>query len=109
MVVVIIIELFSIHLYYKDYRIKRFFEEKFWYLFDYSWDFCVLIATPFSILLMLVFEINDRIQMPYGDFINRTQEFIFGWLVLLVILVAAITLSSIKGKKSFAQKQIKQK
>ncbi len=100
-VATILVEGFAMYLYYKNCKVKNFFEEKFWYIFDYFWDICVLVATPLSILVMLVFEINTRILAPYGDFGSRTQEFVFGWLVLILILIAGLALSLLKGKKDF--------
>lgn len=65
------------------------------------WDIRVKFVIPMAILLMIGFEVYYRIKAPYGDFGLRSQEFIFGWLVLCVIVVASVILSAIKGSEDY--------
>ncbi|MFP4459931.1 MAG: sodium-dependent transporter [Candidatus Zixiibacteriota bacterium] len=97
---VVFIEVFTMLIYYKSCKIRDYFHSKLWYLFSYFWDICVLVMTPIGIVLMLIFEISARIKQPYGDFANRGQEFVFGWLVLILIIFAGIVLSFIRNKNS---------
>jgi SNF family Na+-dependent transporter len=98
LIIIAIIEILFSVLYYKNSGIKEYFEKRFWYLFEYFWDVCVLFATPIGIILMLIFEINARINEPYGDFADRGQEFIFGWMVLILLVVIGILMMKLKGK-----------
>jgi NSS family neurotransmitter:Na+ symporter len=63
------------------------------------WDFCAIIITPASILFLLGTEIAARIKAPYGDFKLRSQEFVFGWLVVIIIFLAGYILARVKGKE----------
>lgn len=62
------------------------------------WDIRVQLIIPAGILFMLGFEIYERINQAYGDFGLRSQEFVFGWAVVILVLVASLVLSALKGR-----------
>ena len=43
---------------------------------------------------MVAFEIYQRITSPFGQFGLRSQEFVFGWGVLLLVFVVSILLAA---------------
>ncbi len=65
------------------------------------WDIRIQLILPALILLMIGFEVYERIMGPYGDFGLRSQEFIFGWLVIIIVFVASILISSVKGTPEY--------
>jgi len=65
------------------------------------WDIRIQLIIPALILIMLGFEIYERIKAPYGDFGLRSQEIVWGWLVLTIILVASIVFAAIKGSRDY--------
>ena len=66
------------------------------------WDFCAMVVTPIAILFLVVLQIIERIKAPYGDFGLRSQEFVFGWLVVILIVVAGVVLAKRKGRDTTA-------
>jgi hypothetical protein len=53
---------------------------------------------------MLGFEIYERIKASYGDFGLRSQEFVFGWMMVIVVFIGSIVLSALKGSKEFQER-----
>jgi len=51
-----------------------------------------------GILWMIFSEIQDR-AVPYGSFAVRSQEFLFGWLLIILLPIIGDILASVKGKK----------
>jgi len=93
--------------YYKASRMRHFINHHSEGKIGIFWDISVQLILPAFILVMLGFEIYERILNPYGDFANRGQEFVHGWLVLIIILIAAIILSVIKGASYFEKQHLK--
>ncbi len=49
---------------------------------------------------MLFTEITAR-KVPYGSFSLRSQEFLFGWLIMLLLPIISSILANSKGKGKF--------
>jgi neurotransmitter:Na+ symporter, NSS family len=62
------------------------------------WNICVMLITPIAICWLLGNEVVARWQEPYGDSGLRSQEFLFGWLVIILIFVVGFILARIPGK-----------
>ena len=62
------------------------------------WNICIRWLIPMGIIWMLFTEIAAR-KVPYGNFGLRSQEFLFGWLIMLLLPIVADVLASAKGKK----------
>jgi len=69
------------------------------------WDIKIQLIIPAAIIFMLGFEIYERIKGPYGDFGLRSQELVFGWGILVLVIVASFVLSALKGSSEFQQRQ----
>lgn len=63
------------------------------------WDLRIQLLIPAAILFMLGFEIYERIGGPYGEFESRSQEVVFGWGVLLLVLTVAVVLNCIRNRQ----------
>jgi neurotransmitter:Na+ symporter, NSS family len=62
------------------------------------WDICVRWLLPMSIFWMLYSEIRER-AVPYGSFGLRSQEFLFGWLIIILLPIVADVFASLQGRK----------
>jgi len=62
------------------------------------WNICIRWLIPMGIIWMLFTEIAAR-KVPYGSFGLRSQEFLFGWLIMLLLPIAADVLANAKGKQ----------
>jgi len=62
------------------------------------WDIRIKYFIPAAILYMLGFEIYERVDGPYGEFHSRSQELLFGWGVLLFILVVGLVLAALRKR-----------
>ena len=62
------------------------------------WSICIRWLIPLGILWMLFNEIRDR-SVPYGSFGLRNQEFLFGWLIVILLPIFGDILASARGKK----------
>ncbi len=62
------------------------------------WNFLVKVVTPLALLVLIGYEIFDRVKGAYGGY-PRWAEFLGGWLVLLLILAAAVLLARKKGSR----------
>ncbi len=60
------------------------------------WNICVRWLIPMSIIWMLFAEISSR-TVPYGGFCLRSQEFLFGWLLLILLPIVGDILAHAKG------------
>ncbi len=67
------------------------------------WNICIRWIIPMGILWMIFSEIQDR-AVPYGSFSDRSQEFIFGWLIIILLPIVGDILASVKGKSGPEQK-----
>jgi SNF family Na+-dependent transporter len=63
------------------------------------WDICIRWLIPMGILWMLFTEIKAR-SVPYGSFGLRSQEFIFGWVILILLPIIGDILANAKGRSS---------
>lgn len=61
------------------------------------WNICIRWIIPMGILWMIFSEIQER-AVPYGSFSIRSQEFVFGWLLIILLPIVADILASVKGK-----------
>ncbi len=50
-----------------------------------------------GILWMIFSEIQER-AVPYGSFAIRSQEFVFGWLLIIILPIVGDILASVKVK-----------
>lgn len=62
------------------------------------WSICIRWIIPMGILWMIFTEIQERV-VPYGSFGLRSQEFLFGWLLIILLPIVADILASVSGKK----------
>ena len=59
------------------------------------WNFSIKWIVPLSALVLLVFSFTGTILSPYGGY-PRRAEFLGGWLVLGIFLIASLILSRCK-------------
>jgi len=88
--------------YFKSERMRAYVNK----LSDFSvgkwWNICVMVITPAAILWLLIAEIVARIREPYGDAGLRSQEFVFGWLIVVLIFVVGALLARTRGRQDAA-------
>lgn len=66
------------------------------------WNICVRWLIPMGIIWMLFDEITSR-AVPYGSFGLRSQEFLFGWLLLVLLPIAGDLLAASKPRGDFPE------
>lgn len=66
------------------------------------WSVCIRWLIPIGIIWMLFTEISAR-EVPHGSFGLRSQEFMFGWLIMILLPIAADLLANAKGKGKFPE------
>lgn len=97
--IVVLGECLLIGYYYRAHRMREYVNK----LSDFSvgvwWDICIMIITPAAILWLLGAEVKARWQVPYGDGGLRSQEFLFGWLVIILLFVGGIVFAKLRGAK----------
>jgi len=85
--------------YFKSERMRNYVNN----LSDFSvgkwWNVCIMAITPVAILCLLGAEIVARLKEPYGDAGLRSQEFVFGWLIVILIFVVGLLLARTRGRK----------
>ena len=59
-----------------------------------------MLITPAAILWLLIAEIVERFKEPYGDAGLRSQEFVFGWLVVILIFAVGILLARTRSRRA---------
>jgi len=64
------------------------------------WSICIRWLIPIGIVWMLFTEISAR-KVPYGSFGLRSHEFLFGWLIMLLLPIISDILANSKGKGKF--------
>jgi SNF family Na+-dependent transporter len=62
------------------------------------WNICIRWIIPMGIIWMIFSEIQDR-AVPYGSFGIRSQEFLFGWLLIILLPIIGDILASVKGRQ----------
>ncbi len=62
------------------------------------WNICIRWIIPMGILWMIFTEIQER-AVPYGSFGIRSQEFLFGWLLIILLPIIGDILASVRGTK----------
>ncbi len=60
------------------------------------WNICIRWLIPMSIIWMIYTDIMAR-HTPYGNFGLRSQEFLFGWLLVILLPIAGDLLANMKG------------
>ncbi len=66
------------------------------------WNICIRWLIPMGIIWMLFDEISSR-AVPYGTFGLRSQEFIFGWLLMILLPILGDILADSKPKGNFPE------
>lgn len=66
------------------------------------WNICIRWLIPMGIVWMLFSEIKSR-TVPYGSFELRSQEFLFGWLLIILLPIVGDILASSKPKGNFPE------
>ncbi|MBD3370082.1 hypothetical protein GF402_06950 [Candidatus Fermentibacteria bacterium] len=66
------------------------------------WEICIRWIVPMGILWMLYSEIRAR-AVPYGSFGLRSMEFVFGWLLIILLPIVGDILASSKERKRLAE------
>jgi len=92
--------------YFKASRMRHFINSRSESKIGIWWDIRVQLIIPAAIIFMLGFEIYERIKGAYGDFGLRSQEVIFGWMFLLLVLIGSIVLTLLKGSKEYQTRQL---
>ena len=60
------------------------------------WNICIRWIIPMGILWMIFSEIQQR-AVPYGSFSLRSQEFLFGWLLIILLPIISDLLANARG------------
>lgn len=66
------------------------------------WNICVRWLVPMGIVWMLFDEIRAR-TVPYGSFGLRSQEFLFGWLLIILLPIVGDILAGSRGKGDYPE------
>jgi NSS family neurotransmitter:Na+ symporter len=61
------------------------------------WNLCIRWIIPMGIIWMIFSEISER-SSAYGSFGLRSQEFIFGWLLIILLPIIGDIMASARGK-----------
>ena len=80
--------------YFQASKMRQFIYEQSEGKIGIWWDIRVQLIIPAAIIYMVAFEIYERIGAAYGRFGLRNQEFVFGWGVLLFVLIASLILAA---------------
>lgn len=63
------------------------------------WNICIRWLIPMGIVWMIYSEILER-KVPYGSFGLRSQEFLFGWLLIILLPIIGDILANARGKQA---------
>lgn len=66
------------------------------------WNICIRWLIPMGIVWMLFDEIQAR-TVPYGSFCLRSQEFLFGWLVMILLPILGDILADSRPRGNFPE------
>jgi NSS family neurotransmitter:Na+ symporter len=61
------------------------------------WDICIRVIVPAGIVVMMVMAILERIKAPY-EYGDRGLEFVFGWLIVILLPILGLILAGVRGK-----------
>jgi NSS family neurotransmitter:Na+ symporter len=89
--------------YYPADRLREFVNSRSNLKVSVFWDIRIRYVVPAAILFMLGFEIYYRYRETYGEFDVRSQEFVFGWGILITILVASLILARLRGTVGYEE------
>ncbi|MCK5833101.1 sodium-dependent transporter [bacterium] len=101
---VVLGECFIIGWYFKAKNMRTFLNTHSRTKINRLWDFAIKFILPIFILVMIGFELKDRIAEPYGDFCLRSQEIIFGWSILVLVIIVSIIIASIRGSDDYERR-----
>lgn len=90
--------------YFRASRMRHFINSRSEGQIGIWWDIRIQLIIPAVIAFMLGFEIYERIKGAYGDFGLRSQEFVFGWMIIIVLFIGSIVLSALKGSKEYQKR-----
>lgn len=63
------------------------------------WSLMLTVVTPVVLTIVLIMSIKTLIEEGYGGY-QQYIQFIFGWGVLIIFALGALTLTFMKGKKN---------
>ncbi len=63
------------------------------------WNVCVKFVLPVVAVVLLIAEVLDRIEAPYGNY-PRVAEFFGGWFLIILIPALAVIMASIVVKEN---------
>lgn len=98
---VVLGECLLIGYYFKSERMREYVNGLSDFVIGKWWNVCIMVITPAAILWLLGAEIVARWNEPYGDAALRSQELVFGWLVVALVFLSAILLSRSRGKATW--------
>lgn len=78
-------------------RLRRYVNETSNSRLGVWWDIAVSFVAPAALVFLLVTEIGQRVNGSYEGY-PRSAEFLGGWLILLLLPLAGIVLSLLRGK-----------
>jgi NSS family neurotransmitter:Na+ symporter len=84
--------------YFKSERMRQYVNSLSDFAVGKWWNVCVMVITPAVIAWLLGSEIVARWKEPYGDSGLRSQEFVFGWLIIILIFIVGIVLARTRGQ-----------
>lgn len=96
---VVLGECLLIGYYFKSERMRQYVNELSDFAVGKWWNICVMVITPAAIVWLLGSEIVARWKEPYGDAGLRSQEFVFGWLIVILIFVLGAVLARSRGRR----------
>ena len=64
------------------------------------WSVCIRWIIPMGIVWMVLSELRERGSAPYGSFGLRNQEFVFGWLIIILLPIIGDLLANARGRRS---------
>ncbi len=95
---VVLGECILIGYYFKSERMRQYVNQLSDFAIGKWWNLCVMFITPLAIIWLLGMEIKARWHEPYGDSGLRSQEFLFGWLIIILVVVVGIILARTRGR-----------
>ncbi len=97
---VVLGECFLIGYVFKAERMRSYVNDLSSFSVGKWWSVCIMLITPAAILWLLGAQVVERWKEPYGDCAVRSQEFVFGWLVLVLIFVVGLALARARGHRT---------
>ena len=81
--------------YFQAAELRRFINDHSDGKISIWWDIRIQLIIPAAILYMIGFEIYERLGSAYGNFQLRSQEFVFGWGILILVLIVSLVLAKL--------------